>query len=553
MGSPAAPRCTRLSSVADEVERGRAAFARRAWGDAAALLAAAAPSDVDDLERLAVAAQLAGHADESEQAWTAAHLECARLGDADRAVRCAFWLGFALLLRGDIAQGGGWLGRAARMAEEAGPVGAGHGFLLVPAILEALDGGDHGRAGALAAEAVDIAQRFADPDLLAFGLLCRGEASIAARDVDPGLRLLDEAMLSVTTADVSPITTGIVYCAVIEACVDAFDVRRAAEWTEALRRWCAAQPQMVVFQGQCLVHRSQILQARGAWADAVAEAEHACRRLADPPHPALAYALYQQGELHRLRGDLADAERAYRAASEQGFEPAPGFALLRLAQSNVRSAVVAVRRMAEESRGGIRHPGILAAAVEVLLAAGEVDRARSACVELDGLAGTSDTPLLRAAADHAIGSVLLAEGDATGALPALRRAYATWRELEMPFDAARARVQVALACRALGDDDAAALELDAARATFERLGARPDLARVAELAAQPFRRRPGTLTARECEVLRLVATGRTNREIAAELVISEHTVARHLQNIFSKLDLPSRAAATAYAYEHGLV
>jgi DNA-binding NarL/FixJ family response regulator len=209
--------------------------------------------------------------------------------------------------------------------------------------------------------------------------------------------------------------------------------------------------------------------------------------------------------------------------------------------------------MAEESRGGIRHPGILAAAVEVLLAAGEVDRARSACVELDGLAGTSDTPLLRAAADHAIGSVLLAEGDATGALPALRRAYATWRELEMPFDAARARVQVALACRALGDDDAAALELDAARATFERLGARPDLARVAELAAQPFRRRPGTLTARECEVLRLVATGRTNREIAAELVISEHTVARHLQNIFSKLDLPSRAAATAYAYEHGLV
>ena len=187
--------------MADEVERGRAAFARRAWGEASALLAAAAPSDVDDLERLAVAAQLAGHADESEQAWTRAHLECARLGDADRAVRCAFWLGFALLLRGDVAQGGGWLGRAARMVEEAGPVGAGPGFLLVPAFMEAIGGGDHGRAGALAAEAVEIAQRFADPDLLALGLLCRGEARLAARDAGPGLQRLDEAMLVGTSGD----------------------------------------------------------------------------------------------------------------------------------------------------------------------------------------------------------------------------------------------------------------------------------------------------------------------------------------------------------------
>jgi DNA-binding NarL/FixJ family response regulator len=537
--------------VVDEVERGRAAFARRAWAEACAHLAAA--SDVDDVERLAVAAYLAGRAEESERAWARAHLECARLGDADRAVRCAFWLGFALLLAGDVAQAGGWLGRAARLAEQAGPVGAGSGLLLVPMFLEALGGGDQTRAGALAAEMVEIAQRFADPDLLALGLLCRGEASLAAREAGPGLRLLDEAMLSVTTADVSPITTGIVYCAVIEACMNAFDVRRAAEWTDALSRWCAAQPQLVAFRGSCLVHRSQILQARGAWAEAYAEAEQARRRLSDPPHVALGLALYQLGELHRLRGDLADAERAYRAASEHGFEPAPAFALLRLAQGNVRSAVVAVRRMAEESRGSPRHPEVLAAAVEVLLAAGEVGAAGAACAELAQLAQASDTPLLRAGADYASGSVLLAEGNPTAALAALRRACATWRELEMPYDTARARMQVALACRALGDDDSAALELDAARATFERLGARPDLARVAELAPSPVGRPPGTLTRRECEVLRLVATGRTNREIAAELVISEHTVARHLQNIFGKLDLPSRAAATAYAYEHGLV
>jgi ATP/maltotriose-dependent transcriptional regulator MalT len=462
-------------------------------------------------------------------------------------------LGFGLLLRGEVAQSGGWLARGERLVEQ-GPDGAGRGLLLVPEFLLTLDRGDHTRANALAHEVAELAERVGDPDLQVFGLLGRGQAALALGEIGAGLRLLDEAMVAATgPAEVSPITTGIVYCAVIEACMDLGDLRRATEWTEALERWCASQPDLVPYRGHCLVHRSQVLQASGAWAEAVAEAERARQRLSDPLHPALGLALYQQGELYRLRGELTEAERVYRAASEHGREPAPGFALLRLAQGSVEPAVAAVRRLVEESRGRLTRPVILAAAVEVLLRAGEVDAARAAAAELVEIAEAVGTPLLRAVADYATGTVLLADGDPPAALAALRRACAGWRELEMPYDVARGRVQVAIACRALGDADAADLELASARVTFERLGARPDLDRVAELTRSRSPKRPSELTERECEVLRLVAGGRTNREVATALVISEHTVARHLQNIFAKLALPSRAAATAYAYEQGLI
>jgi len=253
-----------------------------------------------------------------------------------------------------------------------------------------------------------------------------------------------------------------------------------------------------------------------------------------------------------LRGEFADAERAYRAASEQGREPAPGLALLRLAEGSVNAAA-AVRRMVDESRGQLSLPTMLAASVEIMLAAGDDQAARSAADELATFAGDSDSPLLHAISAYATGSVLLAEDEAATALAPLRRACGEWRHLEMPYDAARARVQIGLACRALGDHDAADFEIDAARAAFERLGARPDLAHVGRLLGREERLHPTELTDRECEVLRLVATGKTNREIADVLVISKHTVGRHLQNIFLKLDLSSRAAATAYAYEHGLV
>lgn len=536
--------------MAGTAERGREAFARRAWGEAHALFDGAGGLDVDDLERSAVAAHLAGRDGASAHAWERAHRVCLDVGDLDRAVRCAFWLGFGLLLRGEAAQAGGWLARAERVAGQPGCDGAGSGLLLVPQFLVALDGGDHDRAFELAERAVALAQRFDDRDLLALGVLCLGEACLAAGQCERGRRLLDEAMVSATAADVSPITTGIVYCAVLEACMSVCDLGRAREWTGAMTRWCAAQPDLVAYRGQCLVHRSQVLQATGDWPDAALEAERARRRLAEPAHPALGLALYQQGELHRLRGELADAERAYREAGEHGREPAPGFALLRLAQGSIDAATAAVGRMVEENRDLLTRPAVLAAAVEIRLAAGEHEAARDASDELALLAGTVGTPALRCDADHAGGSVALARGSAPAALPALRRACAGRLELGMPYDVARTRELIALACRALGDHETAAFELDAARSTFERLGARPDLDRLTVLD------RPAptsVLTVRECQVLRLVAAGRTNREVATELVISEHTVSRHLQNIFGKIGVPSRAAATAYAFRHGLV
>jgi DNA-binding CsgD family transcriptional regulator len=541
-----------MGSVSGALQRGRDAFDRRAWADAHALLVVEA-SQVDDLERLAIAAHLVGRDDESVRSWERAHAEALRLGDLDRAVRCTFWLAIGLLLRGEEAQASGWLARAERLVGQPGGDGSGRGFLLVPEFLFALGRGDRAVAGALTEKMIGIAQRFDDRDLLALGVLSTGQTALAAGDTVRGVRLLDEAMVTATAEGVSPIVTGIVYCAVIEACMDLLDLRRAAQWTEAMHHWCAAQPDLVPYRGHCLVHRSQVLQACGDWPEAVSEAERARQRLSEPVHPALGLALYQQAELHRLRGELDAAERAYRAAGEHGREPAPGFALLRLAQGSVPAALAAVRRMVEESRGRLTRPVVLAAAVEVLLAAGETGPARAAVDELCEIAHAVQTPLLHAVADYATGAVLLAEDAVPAALVALRRACCGWRELDMPYDAARARVQIALACRSLGDHDASDLELHAAHVAFERLGALPDLARVADLAERPARRPTTVLTARECEVLRLVAAGRTNREVGAVLVISEHTVARHVQNIFAKTGVPSRAAATAYAYEHGLV
>ena len=533
-------------------ELGRAAFERRSWREAYEVLASVESLEVGDLERLAVAAYLVGRDDDSAAAWEQAFVACLEADDHERAARCAFWLALVLVLRGETARGTGWLARADRLIEGAGPRSAARGYLLVASFLEKIEAGDADEAAVLADRIVEIAERIADRDLLALGLLSRGQASLRLGEVAKGFRLLDEAMVSATSGEVSPIPAGIVCCAVIEACVECFDLRRATQWTDALSAWCSVQPDMVPYRGQCLVHRSQILQARGNWSEAVAEVGQASERLADPFHPALGIARYQQGELHRLQGEFAEAAQAYQEAAELGRDPSPGLALLRLAMGEIEQARVAIRRMLVEAANVTTRPAVLAAAVEIYLAAGDVAAARTASDELSHLAGIVDAPMLHAIADGAAGSVLAAEGDAAAALTALRRALTTWGSLRVPYEMARVRLGIARACAALGDGDATALEVEAARATFERLGAAPDLRRL-DVRAGEATSRPDSLTERELEVLRLLASGRTNREIADVLVISVHTVARHVQNIFLKLGLSSRAAATAYAYEHDLV
>jgi ATP/maltotriose-dependent transcriptional regulator MalT len=504
----------------------------------------------DDLERLAVAAYLTGHDEESARAWEQAHHARARAGDHDGAVRCAAWLAIGLLLRGEMARAAGWLGRAGTMLEEHGDTGSAGGYLMVPKFLE-LIGSSPVDALVVADAIIDLARRYDDRDLITFGLLCRGEARLALGETARALQLFDEIMVAVAAGEVTPIPAGIIYCAVIEACMGTFDFRRAAEWVDALDDWCATQPDLVPYRGQCLIHRSQVLQAQGEWDEAIAHVRQAAARLTESKHPALGLALYQHGELLRLQGDHAGAEQAYRAASEHGHEPAPGFALLRLAEGRVDAAVATITRMRDENIGHFNRPAVLAAFVEIVLASGDTDAAQPAVDQLAELAWASGVALPDAMASYATGTLRLAQGEPAAALRSLRHACAIYRDLSMPYEVARTREQIGKACRAVGDHDTAEVELDIARGAYEGLGARSDFARL-EI-HEPARTRPAGLTERECEVLRLVATGQSNRAIASTLLISEHTVGRHLQNIFTKIGVSSRAAATTFAHEHGLV
>ncbi len=543
--------------VTDTLDRGRESFAGQAWADAYAQLLAAdrqAPLQPEDLERLATAAYLVGKDADCADIWARAHHGFQGRGEVERAARCAFWLAFGLFDRGETARGGGWIARARRLLDARPQDCVEQGYLLFPTALQCIGQGDYTTAYTTFTQAAEIGERFGDPDLVTLARHGQGRSLIRLGQTANGIALLDEIMVAVTTGEVSPIVVGDVYCGVISACQEIFDLRRAQEWTAALSHWCAAQPDLVPYRGQCLVRRAEIMQLHGAWPDAMDEARRACERLSHPPgQPGVGAAFYQQAELHRLRGEFARAEEAYREASRRGRSPQPGLAQLRLAQGQVAAAAAAIRQALDEAQERRTRSRMLPALVEIAIVANDVPTARAAADELSQIAADLDAPFLRAVSAHATGAVLLVEGDARAALTALRRGWTVWCELEAPYEAARVCVLMGLACRALGDDDTGRMELDAARQVFQRLGAVPDLARVKELSRAAAPQAAAGLTAREVQVLGLVATGKTNRAIAGELAISEKTVARHVSNIFAKLGLSTRAAATAYAYRHDLL
>lgn len=505
-----------------------------------------------ELDHFSTAAGLVGHHDELVRALQRAFLAFRDEGDPRGAARCAFHLSMNTADHGEHALAAGWAARAAELVDEIGEDCVERGWIAFLRMFRAIGEADFALAQALADEANATGHRFHDPDLVAMSTCAKGRVAIYAGRFAEGLAHLDDSMVRVVSGELSSFIAGHVYCTAIEGCQEIGEFGRVAEWTAALERWCDSQPGLLAFTGQCAVHRGQLLRLRGAWDDALREYSLAAERYLELGTPgAIGLTAVETGDVLRLRGDLDGADAAYQRAADLGVDPQPGLALLWLAGGRGTAALGAVNRLLAEPGGPVQRCHLLPAAVEVLLSVGEVDRARPLAVELSSLASSIGSLALSAAAATALGAVELDSGDAAGALPYLRRAHQQWTQASSPYDAAVARLLSGRCLLALADTSSAERELTAARATFRRLGALP----VAELASSLLAPAslPGGLTAREVEVLRLVAAGRSNPQIAAELVLSEKTVARHLSNIFGKLGVASRTAAAAYAFERGLV
>jgi DNA-binding CsgD family transcriptional regulator len=535
------------------LRRARKLFEQRAWAASYRLLEGVdshTPLEPDDLERIGAAAYLMGREPESEAFLTRAHRIFLERRHHEGAARCATWLAFGLLMRGAMAPASGWFARAHRILDEAHLDCVIRGYLLIASAFQHVGQGDAAAGDAIFNQALEVARRFDDRDLKSLAHAGRGRALIEMGNVQEGLSLLDEAMVAVIAGDVTPIIAGNIYCIVLEGCQDTFDLRRAYEWTTSLTEWCAAQSGLVRYRGECLLYRAEVLQLRGRWNDAARDAQDASALLKD--RPAAGAAFYRVGEIHRLRGEVAQAEAAYARAHEHRRTPQPGLSLLRLAQGRIDAAAASVRGALLDTRAPAARARMLTAAVEILLAAGDLEAARAAAAELREIATVIGAPLLLAASAHGTGAVLLKDDDIPGASASLRQAADAWRHLEMPYEEAHTCLLIAAVCHRRGDEDGRRLELGAAQTLFTQLDAGHCLARLTTPSDGAAPQPTGPLSDREAQVLRQLATGKTNREIAKALFISDKTVARHVSNIFDKLGVSSRAAATAWAYQHKL-
>ena len=539
--------------VVEELVRGREAFERREWAVAYDRLATVDPAELtaEDLASLGAAAFLVGDREAAVRALQHAFQLHVDQGATLAACRDAFWIALFFSESGEPAVGGGWVARARRLLDAGPGDPVEDGYLLIHRMFQHIASEQFAEALPLAVQIHEIGQAHGNADLTAMGLSAQGRLMLYAGRVPEGLSLIDEAMVRVAAAEVSPVLAGGLYCAMVEGCQQVSDFQRMAAWTRALTQWCKSQPDLVTFTGQSAVHRAQIMRAEGAFPQALDELALAVDRYhLGGFSSAEGLALYERGEVLRLVGDHAGAESAYQQASALGHEPQPGLALLWLSRGRTAAAVSTAQRLLWETVGDVPRSRVLPAAVEILLSAQERESARSAAEELAAIASRFGCQAVSAMAAYALGCVLLEEGDAEGALPHLRRAWKSWIGLGARYEAARARTQIGLGFRVHGDEDSARAELAVALRTLRDLGAAPAAGQVERLLHRPF---PDGLTAREVEVLRLVASGRSNPQIAGELFLSEKTVARHLSNIFTKIGVASRTAAAAYAYEHDLL
>jgi DNA-binding NarL/FixJ family response regulator len=520
----------------DAIAEARIAYDAHAWAQAYDLFAAAGTLDAEDLDRYAVAAMLVGRMDDYYVIREHAYEQLLAQGDPTGAAAAALWIGMQRMVSGDVVAGGGWLARAGRLIEEDGTDSVPAGFLRMS---QAFGAADIDEAVAITGEAIAAGSRLGNRDLVGLALHQQGLFLLEAGRTADGLAKLDEAMVELSSGSLSPMVTGIVYCGAIAGCWTVYELGRAEEWTTAMTRWCDAQPELGNFTGECKVRRAELKQLRGAWTDA--RKDLARVSTADIDVWAAGCAAYVRGDLDRLQGHFADAEECFTEASRLGYDPQPGLALLRLQQGGVQAAAAMIRRCLSESQNEAKRVEILFAATEILLASGDVQAAAKAAGGLTDLAQATRTTIVCALQEQAQAMISLPQRPEAALGPA-RAALRRWVELRAPYQEARTRLLIADACRALGDDESATRETATARQTLERLGAVTDP-----------RRPDGLLSQREIEVLRLVATGATNRAIAAQLVLSERTVDRHVSNIFTKLGVSTRSAATAYGFEHKLV
>jgi ATP/maltotriose-dependent transcriptional regulator MalT len=565
-----------MADVATRLARARELHLQSRWAEACDEFAAAdalQPLAVDDLEAFAEAAQVLGPGDEAIRLLRRAYQSCVEAGETDRAVTSAFWLWQALIINAEFARANGWVAQVRRLAQErlveevpipealvsqehhGHPVPIdNHGWLVITDAYSLIAIADYDAAIPLLSRAAADAARGRQIDLHAFATSVLGRALIKAGRLKEGLSRLDEAMLPVIDGDTSPRARSMLYCAAIATCHEVREFARVREWTLALGAWLDSLPGLGgAYFGNCRIYRSYLLRLCGAWRAALDEVTVVCDALNSGYGQLVAgHAFYQLGEMHRLLGN-PEAEEAYRRAGECGAPTQPGLALLRLAQDDIDTAVAGIRRALTETKGQIDRLDLLSAWVTIMLAAGDIDAARAAVAEMTLIGEVYDTAAVQAEVHAASGAVALAERDAATALPLLRGAAQWWREVDAPYAVATLSVLIALACRSVGDEEAAKLELESARATFARLSARPDLRRVEALLNPAKLDNPHGLSAREIEVLRLIAAGRTNHAIATELFLSERTVHRHVSNIFDKLGVRSRTAAAAYGIRHHIV
>lgn len=510
----------------------------------------ATPLTVEDLESWAEAAQVIGRIDEAIAVLTRCFELRAEAGDIHEATRATYWLWSAhIFARGEFSIAAGWVERARTLAHERGP--GEYGWLLIPRAYGCIGTGDYATAEGLLHRATELGLGRGDVDLTTVATTMRGRASLKLGSLENGLALLDEAMVRILTRTTSPRATSVMYCAAIGSCYEVQEIARATQWSVALDRWLGTLPQLGgAYFGNCRIYRAILMRLRGDWSRAEAELEQACHDLALDGHRVAGHAWYELGELRRRQG-LPGVEEAFEQATAFGHVAQPGLALYRLGQGNAQAAGTGLGRVLAERELASDRLALLPAAVEIFLATGRTDEAKDVVTELEKISRTYPTTAMWAILDAARGAVALREDRPADALARFRQASDRWRELGAPYETAQIGVSIGQACRLLDDEEGALMELRAALATFERLGARPDASRVRELLSGQ-NGHLAVLSPREIEVLRLIVMGRTNAEIAAQLWLSERTIHRHVSNILTKLDVRSRTSAATYAVQHGL-